>query len=166
MDKLEKEWLLKMDKLLDQALDQMQDLKRDMEGLREEEFGGLAIVIDSETVASEAASVASQIKNKKPCRVKKPRRVKKPCHVVFNNFPRFKTKQKKIHRPINQFHSDLDRQTATQLFRLLDNYRPEIETKRKKKKRLKKKGRGSSGWQGGHYYQETTNCPPWPGVND
>jgi hypothetical protein len=150
MDKLEKEWLLKMDKMLDQALDQLQDLKRDLEGLREEEFGGLTVVVDSETiasgdvasgdvaseavasedVASEAASVASQIKDKKP------RRVKKPCRVVFNDFPRFKTKQKKIHPPINQFHSDLDRQTATQLFRLLDNYRPKIETKQKKKKWL------------------------------
>jgi hypothetical protein len=143
MDKLEKEWLLKMDKMLDQALDQMQDLKRDLEGLREEEFGGLAVVKDSETiaswdvaseavaseavaseavasedVASEAASVASQIKDKKPRPVKKPRRVKKPYSVVFNDFPRFKTEQKKIHPPINQFHSDLDRQTATQLFRL------------------------------------------------
>jgi hypothetical protein len=137
MDKLEKNWLLKMEKLLDQALDQMQDLKRDMEGLREEEFGGLAVVVDFETVASgdvaseavssEAASVASQTKDKKP------RRVKKPFRVVFNDFPRFKTKQKKIHPPINQFHSDLDKQTATQLFRLLKNYRPEIDTKRKKK---------------------------------
>jgi len=41
----------------------------------------------------------------------------------------------KIPPPINQFHSTLDRQTALQLFRLLDNYRP--ETKQERKERLK-----------------------------
>jgi large subunit ribosomal protein L7Ae len=43
----------------------------------------------------------------------------------------------KIPPPINQFHSALDRQTATQLFRLVDNYRP--ETKQDKKERLRKR---------------------------
>jgi len=41
----------------------------------------------------------------------------------------------KIPPPINQFQSTLDRQTALQLFRLLDNYRP--ETKQERKERLK-----------------------------
>jgi len=41
----------------------------------------------------------------------------------------------KIPPPINQFYSALDRQTATQLFRLLDKYRP--ETKQAKKERLR-----------------------------
>jgi DNA repair exonuclease SbcCD ATPase subunit len=155
MDKLLDKFENNLDKFennLDQFKEDLKDLKQIMEGLREAMASEAAA---SEDVASEAASVASQIKDKKP------RRVKKPCRVIFNYFPRFKTKQKKIHPPINQFHSDLDRQTATQLFHLLNNYRPKIETKQKKKKRLKKKGRGSRGWQGGHSYQETTNCPPW-----
>jgi large subunit ribosomal protein L7Ae len=41
----------------------------------------------------------------------------------------------KIPPPINQFHQALDRQTATQLFKLLDKYRP--ETKQAKKERLR-----------------------------
>jgi large subunit ribosomal protein L7Ae len=41
----------------------------------------------------------------------------------------------KIPPPINQFHTALDRQTATHLFRLLDKYRP--ETKQDRKARLK-----------------------------
>jgi len=43
----------------------------------------------------------------------------------------------KIPPPLNQFYSTLDRQTATQTFRLLDNYRP--ETKQERKERLKKR---------------------------
>jgi len=41
----------------------------------------------------------------------------------------------KVPPPINQFRSALDRQTASQMFRLLDKYRP--ETKQQKKERLK-----------------------------
>jgi len=41
----------------------------------------------------------------------------------------------KIPPPINQFSQTLDRQTATQLFRLLDKYRP--ETKQAQKERLR-----------------------------
>ncbi|XP_064616237.1 large ribosomal subunit protein eL8-like [Liolophura sinensis] len=41
----------------------------------------------------------------------------------------------KVPPPINQFTQALDRQTATQLFRLLDKYRP--ETKQQKKARLR-----------------------------
>merc|ERR1711982_220999 len=43
----------------------------------------------------------------------------------------------KIPPPINQFHTCLEKQTATQLFKLMDNYRP--ETKQEKKERLKKR---------------------------
>merc|ERR1712149_34940 len=43
----------------------------------------------------------------------------------------------KIPPALNQFHTTLDRQTATQLFRLMDNYRP--EGKQEKKERLKKR---------------------------
>merc|ERR1719336_3353467 len=41
----------------------------------------------------------------------------------------------KVPPPINQFSQALDRQTATQLFRLLDKYRP--ESKQEKKQRLR-----------------------------
>jgi len=43
----------------------------------------------------------------------------------------------KIPPPLNQFYHTLDKQTATQLFRLLDNYRP--ETKQERKERLKER---------------------------
>jgi len=45
----------------------------------------------------------------------------------------------KIPPPINQFKSTLDKQTATQLFRLLDKYRP--ETKKQKKERLRQRAK-------------------------
>merc|ERR1712244_215881 len=41
----------------------------------------------------------------------------------------------KVPPAVNQFYSTLDRQTATQLFKLLDKYRP--ETKQAKKERLR-----------------------------
>jgi large subunit ribosomal protein L7Ae len=44
-------------------------------------------------------------------------------------------KRLKVPPPINQFTQALDRQTATQLFRLMDKYRP--ETKQEKKARLR-----------------------------
>jgi len=43
----------------------------------------------------------------------------------------------KVPPAINQFQSTLDRQTATQLFKLLDKYRP--ETKQQKKERLRER---------------------------
>merc|ERR1712170_340623 len=43
----------------------------------------------------------------------------------------------KVPPAINQFNSALDRQTATQLFKLLDKYRP--ETKQQKKERLRER---------------------------
>merc|ERR1711868_163156 len=43
----------------------------------------------------------------------------------------------KIPPALNQFHTTLDKQTATNLFRLMDNYRP--EGKQEKKERLKKR---------------------------
>lgn len=49
----------------------------------------------------------------------------------------------KIPPPINQFNQALDRQTATQLFRLLDKYRP--ETKQDKKERLKARAEKRAG---------------------
>jgi len=45
----------------------------------------------------------------------------------------------KIPPPINQFKSTLDKQSATQLFRLLDKYRP--ETKKAKKERLRQRAK-------------------------
>lgn len=43
----------------------------------------------------------------------------------------------KVPPPINQFNQTLDRQTATQMFKLLDKYRP--ETKQAKKERLRER---------------------------
>merc|ERR1712136_724781 len=43
----------------------------------------------------------------------------------------------KVPPPIQQFQSTLDKQTATQLFKLLDKYRP--ETKEARKERLKQR---------------------------
>jgi len=43
----------------------------------------------------------------------------------------------KVPPAINQFHSTLDRQTATQLFKLMDKYRP--ETRQAKKERLRER---------------------------
>merc|ERR1739841_189444 len=43
----------------------------------------------------------------------------------------------KVPPAINQFYSTLDRQTATQLFKLMDKYRP--ETKQAKKERLRER---------------------------
>ena len=45
----------------------------------------------------------------------------------------------KIPPPINQFKATLDKQTATQLFRLFDKYRP--ETKQQKKERLRQRAK-------------------------
>merc|ERR1712107_322794 len=43
----------------------------------------------------------------------------------------------KVPPPVQQFKSTLDKQTATQLFKLLDKYRP--ETKEAKKERLRER---------------------------
>merc|ERR1711915_1038851 len=43
----------------------------------------------------------------------------------------------KVPPAVNQFYSTLDRQTATQLFKLMDKYRP--ETKQAKKERLRER---------------------------
>merc|ERR1712019_160064 len=43
----------------------------------------------------------------------------------------------KVPPAVNQFYSHLDRQTATQLFKLMDKYRP--ETKQAKKERLRER---------------------------
>merc|ERR1711920_70575 len=49
----------------------------------------------------------------------------------------------KIPPPINQFHTCLEKQTATQLFKLMDNYRP--ETKQDRKERLKARAEARAG---------------------
>merc|ERR1712108_80280 len=52
----------------------------------------------------------------------------------------------KIPPAINQFHTTLDRQTATQLFKLLDKYRP--ETKQQKKERLRERAEARADGKG------------------
>merc|ERR1711937_435773 len=47
----------------------------------------------------------------------------------------------KVPPPINQFTQTLDRQTATQLFRLLDKYRPESKQEKKARLRLRAEAR-------------------------
>merc|ERR1711862_378331 len=47
----------------------------------------------------------------------------------------------KVPPPINQFTQALDRQTATQLFRLLDKYRPESKQEKKARLRLRAEAR-------------------------
>merc|ERR1712098_118364 len=47
----------------------------------------------------------------------------------------------KVPPPINQFNKTLDRQTATQLFRLLDKYRPESKQEKKARLRLRAEAR-------------------------
>merc|ERR1739841_343166 len=49
----------------------------------------------------------------------------------------------KIPPAINQFHTCLEKQTATQLFKLMDNYRP--ETKQERKERLKARAEARAG---------------------
>merc|ERR1712133_313254 len=49
----------------------------------------------------------------------------------------------KVPPPIQQFQSTLDKQTATQLFKLLDKYRP--ETKEARKERLKERAAAKAG---------------------
>jgi len=49
-------------------------------------------------------------------------------------------KRLKVPPPINQFTQALDRQTATQLFRLMDKYRPEL--KKQKEARLQERAEG------------------------
>merc|ERR1712098_891645 len=49
----------------------------------------------------------------------------------------------KVPPAINQFYSTLDRQTATQLFKLMDKYRP--ETKQAKKERLRERAAARAG---------------------
>merc|ERR1712077_176763 len=63
--------------------------------------------------------------------------VKWPKYIRLQRMKAVLQTRLKIPPAINQFHTTLDRQTATQLFKLLDNYRP--ETKQEKKERLKKR---------------------------
>merc|ERR1712141_225936 len=50
----------------------------------------------------------------------------------------------KIPPPINQFLTTLDKQTATQLFRLMDNYRPETKQEMKERAEAKAPGKEDS----------------------
>ncbi|WAR30628.1 RL7A-like protein [Mya arenaria] len=61
--------------------------------------------------------------------------VKWPKYIRLQRQKAILLQRLKVPPPINQFTQALDRQTATQLFRLLDKYRP--ETKQQKKDRLK-----------------------------
>jgi hypothetical protein len=53
----------------------------------------------------------------------------------FVKWPKYiRLQRQKVPPVVNQFYSTLDRQTATQLFKLMDKYRP--ESKQAKKERL------------------------------
>jgi len=60
--------------------------------------------------------------------------VRWPRYVRLQRQKAILYKRLKVPPPINQFTQPLDRQTATQLFRLMDKYKP--ETKQEKKARL------------------------------
>jgi len=62
----------------------------------------------------------------------------------------------KVPPPINQFKFALDRQTASQMFRLLDKYRP--ETKHAKKLRLRERAKKQA--EGGKEDSPPTKRPP------
>merc|ERR1711893_152503 len=57
--------------------------------------------------------------------------VRWPKYVRLQRQKAILFKRLKVPPPINQFTGTLDRQTATQLFRLLDKYRPESKQERK-----------------------------------
>ncbi|KAL3870969.1 hypothetical protein ACJMK2_038994 [Sinanodonta woodiana] len=63
--------------------------------------------------------------------------VKWPKYIRLQRQKAVLLQRLKVPPPINQFTQALDRQTATQLFRLMDKYRP--ETKQQKKARLKER---------------------------
>ncbi|UYV71552.1 RPL7A [Cordylochernes scorpioides] len=65
------------------------------------------------------------------------RYVKWPLYIQRQRKMAILRKRIKVPPTLNQFTNTLDRQTATQLFRLLDNYRP--ETRAAEKERLKKR---------------------------
>merc|ERR1712008_359775 len=51
----------------------------------------------------------------------------------------------KIPPPINQFHTCLEKQTATQLFKLMDSYRPETKQERKERLKARAEARAAGG---------------------
>jgi large subunit ribosomal protein L7Ae len=63
--------------------------------------------------------------------------VKWPKYIRLQRQKAVLLQRLKVPPPINQFRTAVDRQTATQLFKLLDKYRP--ETKQAKKQRLKER---------------------------
>merc|ERR1712110_61632 len=63
--------------------------------------------------------------------------VKWPQYIRLQRQRSVLLKRLKVPPPINQFTQTLDKQTSTQLFKLLEKYRP--ETKQEKKNRLKQR---------------------------
>ncbi|KAJ8985446.1 hypothetical protein NQ317_017078, partial [Molorchus minor] len=63
--------------------------------------------------------------------------VKWPKYIRIQRQKAVLQKRLKVPPPINQFSQTLDKQTATQLFKILEKYRP--ETALQKKNRLKTK---------------------------
>merc|ERR1712096_593200 len=63
--------------------------------------------------------------------------VKWPKYIHLQRWKVVLQTKLKVPPTVNQFYSTLDRQTATQLFKLMDKYRP--ETKQAKKERLRER---------------------------
>jgi len=72
--------------------------------------------------------------------------VKWPKYIRLQRMKAVLQTRLKIPPAINQFHTTLDRQTATQLFKLLDKYRP--ETKQQKKERLRERAEARADGKG------------------
>merc|ERR1712018_125527 len=62
--------------------------------------------------------------------------VKWPKYIRLQRQKAILYKRLKVPPPINQFTQAVDRQTATQLFRLMDKYRPEAKQEKKARLRL------------------------------
>jgi len=63
--------------------------------------------------------------------------VKWPRYIRVQRQASILKKRLKVPPPVNQFTQALDRQTATQLFRLMDKYRPESPQEKKERLRLR-----------------------------
>jgi len=69
-------------------------------------------------------------------------------------------KRLKIPPPINQFRIALDKQTATQTFRLLEKYRPETRVQKKERLRARAQARAEAGDKAGDQRQQPTKRAP------
>merc|ERR1712071_377014 len=122
-------------------------------------MGNPHFLIPSDTMVQKKSKKGKKVAAA-PLAVKKPE-VKKVVNPLFEKRPRnFSIGQDirlqrmkavlqtrlKIPPAINQFHTTLDRQTATQLFKLLDKYRP--ETKQQKKERLRERAESRADGKG------------------